>query len=159
MQIFRKSASSPSSHQLESERPFIFDIFRLDRFVPVPEIKNGGDHDANPQAAEKEPAVGGKPDQQDEYQRRSDDQTCCRRADSFCEFGLRIPFHTNTLPVILSDEPQGSVFRDLCGLCVSAVKSFYRKGRKGNAKDAKNIPDNRKGPLARAFRDADVETY
>jgi hypothetical protein len=46
----------------ESERPLVFDIFRLDRFVPVPEIKNCGDHYANPQATEKEHAVGGKPD-------------------------------------------------------------------------------------------------
>ncbi len=59
----------------QPERTLVFDVFRFDRFVSIPKIKNGGDDNSNAQAAEKEPAVGRKPDQQDKHQgspRRSD---------------------------------------------------------------------------------------
>ncbi len=61
-------------------------------------MKYGRDHDADAEAAEKEPAISRQPDQQDEDERRRNNQTGSAAQAASGGFGLRIPFHTNTLP-------------------------------------------------------------
>ena len=150
LQIFRKTASSPSSrrsHSSPSGRLFSTSS-GFDRFVPVPKIEDGGDHDANAQAAEKEPAVGGQPDQQGKHQRRRDNQAGCASQIASGRFGLRIPFHSDTLASFYP-MPHGEGFprSSLRSLRLCGEKLLTAKAAKETAKDAKeNIRDNSKRP-------------
>jgi hypothetical protein len=103
VQVFGTDESLPVvallTHLFKSQRALILDLFGSDRFVLVPEIEDRGDYDANAQAAEKEPAVGGQPDQEDKHQRRGDEQACSASQMASGRFGLRIPFHAMTLPL------------------------------------------------------------
>jgi hypothetical protein len=81
----------------QSQRAFVLDVFCFDWFVAVPKIENSGDYNADAQAAEEEPTISGKPDQQDKYQRSGDDQAGSATQIPSASFRLRIPFHKNAL--------------------------------------------------------------
>jgi hypothetical protein len=97
-EAFSNAKAKPDA-SAQSERSLVFDLFRFDWFVAVPKIEKGGYDYADAEAAEKEQTVGGKPDQQDKYQRSGDNQADSATQIASAISQLRIPFHKNALPL------------------------------------------------------------
>jgi hypothetical protein len=114
----------------EPKRALVCDVFRFHRFVSIPKIKDGGDDNSNAQTTEKKPAVGRQEDQQCKHQGCRDNQACSASQVASGRPRLRIPFHANTLHIILSS--LATVW-----LCF-AQKLSNAQGAKDAAKDAKN---------------------
>ena len=127
----------------QSQRVFVLDVFAFDWLVAVPKIENSGDYYADAQAAEEEPTVSGKPDQQDKYQCRGDDQAGSATHIPSVIFRLRIPFHKNVLPLFYRKSNTGvrELFslRPLRYLCALCGQDYYRKVRKGRKEEP--VPD------------------
>ena len=129
----------------QPKRPLVLNVFRLNWFVFVPEMKYGRDHDADAEAAEKEPAISGQPDQQDEDERRRNKQTGSAAQPASGGFGLRIPFHTNTLPAFYL-----KMARTRIGASSGGVSFASCKG---------DPPGQQKSPLARALLEKVLSIY
>ncbi|MGH9504308.1 MAG: hypothetical protein ACRD20_15775 [Terriglobales bacterium] len=130
--LVRIARHCPLGRLLKAERPLVFDILRLDRFVTIPKIENGGNDNSDPQAAEKKQAIGRQPDQENKHQRPRDNQPCFASQAGSGRFWLRIPFHTNDPVYILSEFPKVFSSRALPSVFARfALKTFKRKERKG----------------------------